>query len=348
MINQDNLKKMLDQKYISVQKHPEADLFIYNYTQKAQFDRIWNDETLQCRGLILNAQGQIVQRPFRKFFNLEEHEDLPIEPFEVYEKLDGSLGILYWINDEPFLATRGSFISDQAVKGTQLLRKYPAEWFNPRLTYLFEIIYPENRIVVDYKGMEDLVLLGIIDPHSGAEIDYDWMTNNYKNKLKIAQKYANIAENIKDIRAMHGTEEENKEGFVIRLESGMRIKVKFEDYVRLHRLVTGVNARRIWDLLRNDQPLDELLERVPDEFYAWVKNTRNGLVGDFEQVEHFATKAYNKVKDLPTRREQAIEIMKEDRKYSSIVFKMLDGKSYDDIIWKMLRPKHETPFKTEI
>jgi RNA ligase len=31
---------------------PDADFFIYNYTAKAQYDKIWNEITLQARGLI--------------------------------------------------------------------------------------------------------------------------------------------------------------------------------------------------------------------------------------------------------------------------------------------------------
>ncbi len=53
MIDFDNLQKMIDERYISVQKHPTEELYIYNYTQKAQFDRVWNNETLNCRGLVL-------------------------------------------------------------------------------------------------------------------------------------------------------------------------------------------------------------------------------------------------------------------------------------------------------
>src|SRR5438128_257271 len=102
------LQPFLDKRYISVQKHPEANLFIYNYTQRAQFDRVWTEETLMCRGLITKADGTIVARPFKKFFNFGEFQDnLPLEEFEVFEKLDGSLGILYFLNDTPYLATRG-------------------------------------------------------------------------------------------------------------------------------------------------------------------------------------------------------------------------------------------------
>ena len=64
------LKEMLEQGYVVFKKHPEADLFIYNYSAKTQYERIWNEITLACRGLILDAEGNFVARPFAKFFNL--------------------------------------------------------------------------------------------------------------------------------------------------------------------------------------------------------------------------------------------------------------------------------------
>ena len=111
--------KLVDDGYISVQKHPDAELYIYNYTHKAQFDKVWNEHTMLCRGLICDQDGNILYRPFKKFFNLEEHlgqkKELPTTPFKVHEKLDGSLGIIYKVNGQYAVATRGSFKSEQAL-----------------------------------------------------------------------------------------------------------------------------------------------------------------------------------------------------------------------------------------
>jgi RNA ligase len=96
-MNIEELNQLITDNYINVNKHPKADLYIYNYTQKAQYERLWNDWTLACRGLIMDRDYNIIARPFKKFFNLGEFEnqDIPNESFEVYEKMDGSLGILY-------------------------------------------------------------------------------------------------------------------------------------------------------------------------------------------------------------------------------------------------------------
>ena len=49
----------IDKKYIRVNKHPDLDLYIYNYTQSAQFERHWNEWTMMCRGLVLDGEGNI-------------------------------------------------------------------------------------------------------------------------------------------------------------------------------------------------------------------------------------------------------------------------------------------------
>ncbi|MFB9080967.1 hypothetical protein ACFFWB_26745 [Flavobacterium procerum] len=66
---------MISANYVRVNKHPEQDLYIYNYTQNAQFERVWNEITIACRGLILDKDLNVVARPFPKFFNLGEMEN---------------------------------------------------------------------------------------------------------------------------------------------------------------------------------------------------------------------------------------------------------------------------------
>lgn len=337
-ISMENLQKMINDGYVSVQKHPTEDLFIYNYTQRAQFDRVWNEETMMCRGLILDEKGKLVARPFKKFFNLEEHKgNLPDGDFEVFDKLDGSLGILYWIGDKPYLATRGSFVSEQAIKGTEILHKQQPYWFslNKNYTYLFEIIYPENRVVVDYKGMEDIVLLAIVETVTGKEVDFKGTPFAYVLRY----------DGLKDINKLKELEEDNREGFVVKWENGFRLKVKFAEYVRLHRLVTQVNARVIWDLLRNNQSFDDLLNKVPDEFFQWVKKTKEGLEEEYKKWVNVANKVFSRCMEIETRKEQALFL--QEFACRGIVFAMLDGKDYSHIIWKMLKPKAEKPFKQD-
>ena len=98
----ETLEKYYNDGLLHKQTHPTLDLTIWNYSPRVQYEKLWDDVTIQCRGLVTNSKGDIVARPFKKFFNYEEHkpEDLPNETFEVYEKMDGSLGILFYYEYE--------------------------------------------------------------------------------------------------------------------------------------------------------------------------------------------------------------------------------------------------------
>ena len=343
MQHQTELQQLITDRYVSVQKHPTADLFIYNYTPKTQYERLWNEWTLMCRGLILDGAGTIVARPFPKFFNLEEHDPatIPNEPFEVFEKMDGSLGILYWLANKPYLATRGSFMSEQSQRGTQVLHSRYAHTFDKldrSKTYLFEIIYPENRIVVDYGGVDDLVLLAVIDRETGHDEELPADIG-----FTLVKRYDAVA----DYRTLRELVADNAEGFVVKFRSGLgqpslRVKIKLAEYVRLHRILTGVSNVAIWEYLAAGNSLDELLDAVPDEFYAWVKQTKSQLENQFAAIE---TECRTCFQDYGDRKTNALYY--QTQRYPSVLFKMLDNQPYHHIIWKHIRPTFQKAFKTD-
>jgi RNA ligase len=134
-------------------------------------------------------------------------------------------------------------------------------------------------------------------------------------------------------------QEDNKEGFVVRFESGFRVKVKFEEYVRLHRIVTQVSSYTIWEFLKDQKSMEALLDRVPDEFYKWVKLVCLQLEDQFNKIEK---KAKSEFKYFESRKEAAEYFS--TCSYPAILFRMLDKRPYEDIIWKMIKPSYERPF----
>lgn len=130
MFTRERLKTYVSSGLVSERKHPDLDLYIYNYTPYVQYNRLWDEVTLACRGLVLDSAGTVYARPFGKFFNLEEHSQrgmpsIPDESFTVMEKMDGSLGIVFFGPDKKYhITTRGSFTSEQAIKGQSLLEKH--------------------------------------------------------------------------------------------------------------------------------------------------------------------------------------------------------------------------------
>ena len=334
-IDWEPIAEQIEQGFISVREHPGFPLRILNYTPRTQFEFRWTPETMMCRGLIIDYQDRIVARPFPKFFGLEQIDfDLPNEPFDVFEKMDGSLGILYWWGDVPGIATRGSFTSPQAEKATQIFReKYSQLSWDRTKTHLFEIIFPENRIVVNYGEMEDLVLLAVLDTETGQE-QRDLPTI----AMPVVKSYPSPA----TVEELFAKQDENREGYVLRFESGLRIKIKFDEYKRLHRLLTGFSSRVIWEALRDHDSVEPILEKVPDEFYSWVRSVESTLRGNFRQIEETAK---SEMKEFPTRKETAQYFL--TCEYPQVMFYLMDGKNYTNMIWKMVRPEEAELFKRE-
>jgi RNA ligase len=249
------------------------------------------------------------------------------------------------------MATRGSFTSEQAVKGKEMLDKLNTHFgLIPGYTYLFEIIYPENRIVVDYGGAERLVVLGCYNNETGIEGNIDEMVNV---GFEVVTKYNTFGEGFDELKREISN---SKEGYVIRFKNGMRMKIKGDEYVRLHRILTNFSTTDIWELLMNKGDMDEFLERVPDEFDKWVKNTISELKYAFFQISERAGKLhdgfrYGKYGDVypePTKKEFAEFVMKQQEILRPVMFAMWDKKPFDDIIWKLIRPKWSKPFKKDL
>lgn len=351
------LADMIEQGYVRTQED-ETGLVILNYTEKAQYEKVWNEVTMQARGLITDRYIDVIARPFPKFFNWSEveprlvtdpwadYQGLMQEPVRVQDKMDGSLGIIYFhpYADTWRIATRGSFYSDQAVWAQKRLDQLldVGMNFQKGLTYLVEIVYPENRIVVDYGSLEALVLLDVIDNEDGTSVlsahDIGWpygtaATYDFENFGAVLQ-----APSRKD-----------REGFVVYWpKRNHRVKIKEAEYVRLHKIMTGVTPLRVWDVLRNGGSLEEWLKDVPDEFYEQIEQMATELraaqaaeKGE-AHMHHFGV-----VLSLPseyTRKDFALMVEEWDvpAKYRGAVFSIENGKDINDWAWKMVRPKGDS------
>lgn len=333
-------QRMLDARYVKVQSHPTLPLLIHNYTDAATWDAQWNDITLTCRGLITHAEtGEVLARPFRKFFNHDQPQ-APVFDLDdsvlVMDKADGSLGILVNTEDGPILATRGSFASNQSQWATAHYReRYSAFAPNPEWTYLFEIIYPENRIVVDYGSLADLVLLGAVDIATGASVPLDQAKEGWPGSSVPTFPYRTLRE------VLEAPEMENSEGFVVwHAEQDERVKIKFAEYKRLHKLLTGINSKHVWEILATGGNPVDVFAAAPDEFHGWLKEQVRSLTGAYSALAEQANREYrNVLADLPEgfdRRAFAQRVAQHPMK--THMFLLLDGKSIDEPIWKTLKP----------
>jgi RNA ligase len=357
-INYEQIKPYIEKKLISEQIHPQnKNVRIFNYTQHCQFEGAWDDITMQCRGLIMNVKtGEILARPFPKFFNYQEliakGFEMPKSKPIITEKLDGSLGIMYMLNGKVWIATRGAFTSEQALWATKWCQskdeKGDLGFLNcDKYTHLFEIIYPENRIVVNY-DFSGLVYLATINIKTGKQLG----TVEEFPKVQVYPPLREVKKiEINDIETLLKMDEPNCEGFVLFYpKENVRMKIKFPEYVRLHKLVTGVSEIAIWEHLRAGTGLNDLLDKVPDEFFKWVQSVENRLRAEHAKLWGEAQFARLYVQGFKTRKEQALWIMEKAKKVSGVVFSLLDGedKIASDSVWKMVRPHGNSQFKIDV
>lgn len=285
------LNKMFKERYVDQRRHPDDDtLSVLCYSRSVQYEGKWNDVTKKTRGLIVQSSKSdfsdavIVQRPWEKFFTLSQIENgwalgdeenttsagnaMSLIDFdasvETTDKLDGSMGILYRApNGEPALSTKGSFVSDQALYYTKFLKN--SEKFyeaadnllkkHGDTTFIFELLSDgKHQIVLNYEE-DDVVFIGAVDKSSGlyrSTDDYitDWSDHGLKSAEKLPAKTVREALSLPD--------RENREGVVLRIMSEdpdkqMQLKVKQEDYLRLHKLIHSFSKDDGKKVLRKTQ-----------------------------------------------------------------------------------------------
>lgn len=377
-ITLENLNKYHELGLLSKRSHPILPITIWNYTPKVQFEGLWDNITLTCRGLVTEIKGdsiRIIARPFKKFFNIEENRYTPTTNYSIWEKMDGSLSILFYYGKDWIICTKGSFTSDQAYKSREILHtryKDSLSKLDKEKTFLFEIIYPANRIVVDYGQREDLFLLGVIDTHSGEEEDLSNYCSIHKYEqeigLTMVKHYNNSLRGSNSYKALKDIVSDNQEGFIVRFSNGDRIKIKGNEYIRLHKIMTAFSTISIWECLSSDKPLESILHNVPDEFYTKVSFYACGLRNSYRSIEFRALHKYYNIlfsmgvikdvlpyddKDLCIGDINCLWDNKEVNIYrkefssyanlynnSSILYKMLDSRDYSSIIWKLIKPEY--------
>lgn len=276
-------------------------LILFDYTRECQFSSNWNEITLMARGLVLEeATGKIVAHPLKKFFNYGEGpckpDSLPNEFFLALDKLDGSCGICFYYNGWR-ICTRGSFQSEQAIWATKWLNEnVDTSYMNKEFTYIFEIIYPENRIVVDYGDFSGLVLLSARNTQSGKEYPYEKLKliADFLNvRLAKAYPFTSLVDLLKEKELLG----KDREGFVVWYpESGYRFKLKGDTYCHLHRMISNLTPLAFWNAMDLDTlkvPTSFLVE-LPEEF----RDTAEQLQVLLEDV---AQKALAKVREVSER-----------------------------------------------
>ena len=251
-----------------VYRRPSADgkLQIYVYTPRCVYEDGWDEFTVLARGLVVDVEaGRVVATPFPKFFNAGERNGaIPDLPFEAFEKLDGSLAIVFHHEGRWIAATKGAFESEQALWATARLESADLAALVPGTTYLFEAIYPENRIVVRYDEAA-LVLLSGYDV-AGRELSYeDVLSVSASLGWRAARRYSfgSVSEMMREAAVLPRDEE----GFVVRFSDGLRLKIKGSEYRRIHALISRCTPLAMWEAMAAGDDMDAIRRDLPEEFW---------------------------------------------------------------------------------
>lgn len=243
------LQQYTEKTHVCCEKHPDADLYLFGYYKDYRSGKatIWDDVSIHCRGLIVNGKGDVVEHPFPKFWTYRQYltqnavllsEDrvmeIPKGKWRILEKVDGTMVTLYWIGKNPYLATQRSFTNIKALEATKILYGKYSHLFNrldKHYTYIFEAIYPETKVLIDYGDKRDLILIGMIDKESNKALELQDIG------FPTCKDYTSLYGHITNFDELAALNTPNQEGFVIYFKNDTMMKLKFPWYQKAHKLL---------------------------------------------------------------------------------------------------------------
>jgi tRNA splicing ligase len=328
-LNVEKLNSYLEKGLVTVRKHSTLPLSIYCYGRKAVYGNVWDDITTKTRGLIVADDGEIVARPYEKFFayqtdgrpetygrNLEVSEKLFGTPV-ITEKINGCLGIFWKYGAHWGVASKGSFNSPHAQFATKWLEEHVETFgtlvFPEGYTPVFEIICQEVQPHVIKYPKDGLVLLSLVNIRTGEELKQETLQDYaIKNKLAHPTWWPDESLTFKD--ALKDDDFEF-EGYVASFnrpgQTPIKIKIKFPTFLKNRKL------------FYEEQKLKER-KSVNDTQYQDVFNKSSALL--LEALSRYTTRAeYAEFFNQP-----------ENKMYSSVCFAMLDEHDHKGIINRMI------------
>lgn len=370
-LNNDLFQRLVEEEKIKQRIHPVYEnLRLFKY--RPGFDFFANDPDTRlvelCRGLVWDwMRERIVANPMPKFHNhfnysTKELESLFIRhQYLVEEKYDGSCVLLWYYDHGWHWSTLGSFESPQAEEARNMFELLISPYFrhpsagasinkinslDSRNTYIFEIIYPENRIVLDYGNYSDMIHIATRQKDTGAEIRERPFAPAIKRQRVIRRPLSTLLRNVKS--------DEFHEGVVVKFlpdelrdplkypdvgvdASVGRIKFKTEWYFKHSRIKQVCSSKSLIRTMIEQEKGDG---SQSEEVAAALRYLNmEPLVGYVDILCNLVQEKSSVIRAmLNTRRDQAAKInsLSVNTKIYSALFCALDGKDdkMREMVWK--------------
>lgn len=307
------------------QKYPNLVCLKYSQIESPLSEKI----VQQCRGIIFDSEQnwEIISYPYDKFFNYGEVQAAPIdwETAKVYEKLDGSLMVLYFYAGEWRVQSSGTPDAAGEVNGfgfsfAELFWKVWQElgYLLPQETdycFIFELMTPYNRIVVKQSGNQ-IILHGVRHRKTLLEDDPRIWAKRYGWQLVASYPLTTFKEVITAVEALDPMA---SEGYIVCDVEFNRIKVKSPQYVAISHLREGFSTRRMIEIILMNEG-EEFLAYFPEwtELYQKTKDHYQALVADIEAI-------YQQHQGIELQKDFALAI--KHLPYSGVLFSLRAGKS---------------------
>ena len=292
----------------------------------------------ECRGLIFDTEGNIMSRPYHKFFNVNEKEETQSHRLDltrahtVMDKLDGSMIRPVRMHGMVRLATKMG-VTDIAIEAEQLLDVDQYNWLDDMMTDgftpIFEYVAPTNKIVVEYAEAK-LILTAVRETVSG---EYRSL-RQWDAPFEMVRTDSNVHDFDAYLAFKRG--EMNREGDIIRFADGHMVKVKNDWYVQIHKTKDIVRVdRNIVELVLNEtiddtramlDPSD--LVRV-DEVEAGFWQAFENTAGRLEGLEMLARTIYG-----ADKKRIALEMVPNliNKADGGFIFRLIDGGVLRDLL----------------
>jgi RNA ligase len=315
----------------------------------------------ECRGLIFDNAGNIMSRPFHKFFNINEREETQSHfvaldvmfDHVIMEKMDGSMIRPILVDGYLRLATKmgvtnvamdtEAWLAAQDSEYKEWLRFYMDNGYTP----IFEWVSPFNQIVLAYE-IEDLVLLAIRDNVTGEYLDLAEELAEIRCPFNVVRSYGSMEGNITDyIARQRGVE--GREGDIIRFTNGHMLKVKNDWYVRIHKTIDRITFdRNIVDLIINEE-VDDVIPMLPTAQVNRIRSFETRFWAAFKVKEDMLLADRNICSQLfeDDRKRIALEYIPtlKNKADAALIFRMLDGSNVRDLLLDHVRKNIVTNVK---